>query len=192
MDLLKRRYGVELVKIKETDQKTADFECHKGGKPICVAELKDIEYYLPSAETGWKIEKSEEPLDGVRILSASRQKDNGPNRVARLIHTAYKQLQHYELPRVLIFLNQDSRVDVLDLKEAIEGQLTYDNDNSSYANTAFSETEAFADIETEKKSIDLYIWIDKGSLIMRSKDKIFLRYPNQIGCDLASQHFKVM
>ncbi len=179
--LLHDKYDVDLIKIEETNRKSPDYKCYSDAKLICVAELKDIEYYPPTEETGWKIER----LNGVQFAS---RKDNAPNRVARLIHSAFKQLKEFKPPRVLIFLNRDSRVDVKDLHEAFEGTHVYSNGNLSYVNRE-SKRIANGKIKHEKYLIDLYIWIEEGKPKMGSDDKIFLGHPTQIGKDLAHQYF---
>lgn len=176
IDLFQRRFGVELVKIPQSQGKSPDFESVRNGQRVFVAELKDIEYLSPSEDRGWTVEKFS---DGSQ--SANRT-DNAVSRVARKIHDAFGQLEQYSAPRVLIFLNHDPAVDVNDLEEAYTGEHTYGNEVFSYVNTS-SKKIAEGCIREEKDKIDLYIWID------RMDERIWFRSPQQSGDDLARRLF---
>jgi len=174
--LFQRNYGVHLSKIKESGDKSPDYEFIFNGKRVFVCELKTIERVRTEA-AGWEIINDSE---GMR--EATRD-DNAVERVARKIHEAHKQLKSYSQPKVLIFLNKDSLVDFKDLEEAFNGYQIYSNGRVKLVNTASARI-ANGIIRNEKYDIDLYVWVDKPG------NEVFFRYLTQIGCDLAHKFFK--
>lgn len=177
--LLKRRFGIILSKVPENHEAQPDFEYILDGQRVFVAELKDIEYHPPSEQRGWTIPKPDE-----KFCHFSHRTDNAVSRVADKIHNAFCQLKTSPPPRVLIFLNDDSMVDVKDLEEAFTGQHVYGNEEFSYVNVV-SKNIAGGKIREEKSKIDLYVWIE------RRNEKIQFRYPTQIGHNLAHSLFPV-
>src|SRR5260221_14751152 len=79
------RFGAELRKIPETSVTTADFELISGGERLAVLEVKCLAQTPLTAENGWTVTST-----GPSSFSATRN-DNGPKRIAALIHTAWKQ-----------------------------------------------------------------------------------------------------
>ena len=177
MNFLHGRFDVLLEKIPEAVETSPDFTIVNNERQIAVAELKDIEYFPASEDRGWTMTKPGEPH-----YPFNYRDDNAVSRVASKIHEAYKQLRNSSLPRIIVFLNYDSLVDVKDLEEAFSGEHLYENTEFSYINTV-SKKIAAGRIDKEKTMIDLYIWIDK------STQEIWFRYPTQTGFDLAHKYF---
>jgi hypothetical protein len=154
--------------------------CH-GGHRCLVAELKDIDNSVPGESKGWTITKRE--VQGVIIQSAER-KCNAVDRVGTKIHQAFKQLQQYDNPRVIIFLNDDrSFVDIEDLKEALDGYHFYGNEAFSYKNVSARRV-AEGKIAEEKRQIDLYVWIE------RHDESVDFIENTSKGSDLRKTYFK--
>jgi len=95
-----------------------------------------------------------------RIHEATRT-DNAPQRVGKLIHEAWKQLRTAKEPRILVFVNDETQMDSLDLQEAFDGFLHYGNDSLGFYKNTASAKVANEAIREGKWEIDLYVWIDR-------------------------------
>jgi hypothetical protein len=143
-----------------------------------VCELKTIER-VRTEQAGWKIINTNS--DGTQELT----RESAPsNRIARLIYNAYKQLQSYEEPKVLVFLNEEPLVDVLDLDDTFNGYRFLFKSFGSIVNQSFIRV-ANGNIKTIKYKIDLYIWIHKNFNGITT----FFRYPTAVGYDLSKKYF---
>ncbi|MCA9629095.1 MAG: hypothetical protein KC766_15550 [Myxococcales bacterium] len=152
--LLLERFGAELRRIPESATKTPDYELLSGGARAAVVEVKTLEASVMSEATGWKIERrNEHSWSGTR-------KDNAPARVASHIHKAAKQLQHYAEPKVLVFVNEDTMADVLDLEEAVRGIHVYGSSTTGCVVNTASKRIAEGRIREDRWLIDLYVWIE--------------------------------
>ena len=158
-ELFSNRYGIELIKITEHDGakgQSPDFEFVENGKRVFVAELKDYVLVMPSEETGWKeTHHLDESIEGTR-------KSNAPNRISRNIYSAYKQLSVYSEPKILIFLDQSSGLNVGDLDETFKGFFEFSAGDRKYVNY-YARRASEGIIKEIKNKIDLYIWIEKAS-----------------------------
>ncbi len=151
-------FGVQLQKIPESSssgEKTADFELIFQAQRFGVIEVKKLIRTPRTPENGWTVIYRE---NGIR---EARRKDNSPQRVARLIQTAWKQLSSYPEPKILTIVNDESIADVDDLTEAFNGFLEYGNEDSGYHDNTASWKIANGYIKEIKWKIDLYIWIDR-------------------------------
>lgn len=156
--LLRERFGVELRKIEESGTKTADYEILSNSVRVAVLEVKTFVTGQMTEANGWtRIDLQ----PGVTQWERERE-DKAPGRVASRLHEAVKQLTRYDEPRVLVFLNDDTLLDVGDLEEACNGYMMYGTDETGYLrNVAWSKRTAVTRIAEEKHLIDLYIWIDR-------------------------------
>ena len=155
-ELFLSHYGLHLKKIDEKDGKNGkqpDFEYLVDDKRIFVCELKEYIRIDPSEETGWEVLNHS---DG--SVEATRN-SNAPNKVSDSIHTAFKQLQKYSEPKILIFLNHYSGLDVRDLIETYRGFSEYSIANKKIIDIYYRRASE-GKIKHEKDKIDLYIWID--------------------------------
>ena len=178
-ELLGARFNAVLRKLPESPApgvKTPDYELLMGADRAAVLEVKRLRRMPRTAENGWNVAER----DGV--IHAER-KDNAPARVGRAIHEAFKQLRAYTDPKILVFVNDESLIDVQDLEEAFQGFLQYGNDEVRYVNTASARI-GDGNIRDERKLIDLYIWIDR----LRPTEPIF-RFTTEAGLDVARRFF---
>ena len=149
-DFFQETYGIKLLKIKESVGQLPDFEFIDNGKRKFVCELKTIER-VRKEENGWKIISTNS--NGTQELTSEK---DPTNRISRLIHSAYKQLQMYEEPKVLVFLNNDRLVDVQDLEDAFTGYRFLFESFGSIVNQSLKRV-ANGNIKTIKYKIDLYV-----------------------------------
>jgi hypothetical protein len=158
-ETLFKRFGAQLRKLPEsqrTGEKAADFELLVGDARLAVIEIKRLIRTPRIPENGWDVVER----DGVR--TATRRTDNAPQRVAKLIQEAWRQLQLYQDPKILAFVNDETLADGGDLDEAFNGFMEYRNENGvGYTNVA-SRRLANGRIRNLKWNIDLYIWIDRA------------------------------
>ncbi|MHB8131605.1 MAG: hypothetical protein ACYDEX_21700 [Mobilitalea sp.] len=169
-------FSLDFEKIKETNDKTPDFNIKFNRSIIAVAELKSFISEKPSEDNGWIKNK-----DGIFQKVSD---DNGPARVARKIKEAFKQLKNYPNPKVLVFLNKEPFLDYIDLHECYYGFLGYGSKEELYRNDV-SKKIAEGDIKDIKNKIDIYIWIDRIH-----KNKIYYRYTNEVGKAILEKYFK--
>jgi hypothetical protein len=156
--LLGDRYGACLHKIPKSEQegvKTPDYELLVTDVRVAVLEVKRLVRTPRTPENGWQVKVS---ANGIREASRT---DNAPQRVSKLIHEAWKQLHIVPDPKILVFVNDESQMDSLDLQEAFNGFLHYGNDSLGYYKNAVSAKVANGAIREEKWQIDLYVWIDR-------------------------------
>ena len=154
-ELFAEKFGVTLRKLAESTvpgQQTADYEVLADGSRIAVLEVKCLEEAPRTPENGWYVN-----ADGWN----TKNKDNGPTRVGRLIHSAWKQLGQYAAPKILTFVNDESFLAVKDLEEAFHGAHPYGTPETGYIWNVASKKIAAGVIKDEKGRIDLYIWIDR-------------------------------
>jgi hypothetical protein len=175
-EMLAARFSVELRKLPEAGVKTADFELLEQGQRMAALEVKLLERTPRTPENGWHVVVR----DG---MTQSTRNDNAPARVGRVIHAAFKQLRQYEVPKILVFVNDESMLDVLDLDEAYNGFLNYGDEKTGYASWA-SKKIANGDIAEEKTLIDLYVWIDR----QRALGPVF-KFATAAGQELARRYF---
>jgi len=152
----KEQFGLTLRKIPEHPSgKSPDFECIEDGLCIFVAELKTITDHLPSEATRWTMtQHSDVEMSAVRD-------DNSPNRVANLIEKAHMQLRTRTEPKLVILLN-DAGLDILDLKEAIDGYLDYRNQSTKILRNTKSAYIAKR-LQPTLAELDAIIWMEKRS-----------------------------
>jgi hypothetical protein len=177
-DLFQETYGIKLLKIKESDNKSPDFEFIDNGKWIFMCELKTIER-VRTKQAGWKIINTNS--DGIQERTSEK---DPTNRISRLIYSAYKQLQSYEEPKVIVFLNKEPLIDVRDLDDTFIGYRFLFKSFGSIINQSFKRV-SNGNIKTIKYKIDLYIWIHKNFNGITP----FFRYPTAGGYDLSKKYF---
>lgn len=152
-EVLARKFRARLQKIPEsrTDRR-ADFELMDGDARAAVAEVKHLPYLARTPENGWVPE-----AEGPFLVRG----DNATKRVGSFIHQAWKQLSLYEGPKILIFVNDESGIDVHDLEEAYQGVMRYGSKETGYLYNTVSAPIANGRIRETKGLIDLYIWLDR-------------------------------
>ena len=176
-DLFNKKFGIKLIKIKESSDKSPDFEFINNETRVFVCELKDIQYAERTSENGWSISYYNSIKEATRI-------DNSVSRVAQKIYDGHKQLVSYSEPKVLIILNSEPLVDIKDLVEAYDGYHSYGNEDFGYNNVCSAKI-SNGRIKSVKQNIDLYIWIDVARDL-----NIFFRYTSQKGHEIACKYFK--
>ena len=122
-------YGARLHKIPKSEQegvKTPDFELLVTDVRVAVLEVKHLVRTPRTPENGWQVKVS---ANGIREATRT---DNAPQRVSKLIHEAWKQLHTVPDPKILVFVNDETQMDSLDLQEAFNGFLHYGNDSLGY------------------------------------------------------------
>lgn len=154
-DLLAARFGVHLRKLPEGDVPTADYELLADDVRAAVVEVKTVERTARTEANGWTVTQV-----GPATTHYTR-KDNAPGRIATRTHDAATQLLRYTEPKILVFVNEESFADVLDLHEAIQGYLRYGTDETGYIVNIASTRIAEGRIRDERWRIDLYVWIDR-------------------------------
>lgn len=153
VDIFKSEYGITLRGILAGALKTPDFYGLHRGKNVFVAEVKSFKSLLPSQETGYKQMPS-------GIWS---KKSSEASKISEKIDKAYKQLKNYDLPRVLIFLNRESFLQIDDLDNAFYG---YHSDvpdfdpNVSGRDYSLLPPSGKDLVKKEYREVDLYLWID--------------------------------
>jgi len=161
------KFGAVLRKIPESTVsgvKTADFELLDGEQRIAVIEIKQTEWTPRTAEFGWVDEEVNIPeAYGPRdpSLTVKTRADKGPKRVGKLIASAWKQLEAYDAPKILVFVNDDPHLDIVDLEEAWNGFLDYGTEETGYLRNVVSKKIARGHIKDTKGRIDLYVWFDR-------------------------------
>jgi hypothetical protein len=127
-------------------------------------------------------EVAEGDLLGNELLRGVLRDDNGPERVGAMIHKAAKQLQDYECPKVLVFVNDEIGLDVHDLEAAYRGHLVYEGPaGHAYVDRSATRV-ARGRIQSEKRLIDLYIWLER-------REAPAFRFTAQAGRSLAERCF---
>jgi hypothetical protein len=178
-ELFATRFKTDLRKLpvsRKAGVKTADYELLAGAERAAVLEVKRLERTPRTPKNGWRV------IERNGVCHAERE-DNGPARAGRAIHAAHQQLRNYVEPKVLVFVNDESVMDVQDLGEAFNGFLNYGNDEVGYANKASAKI-AYGDIREEKKLIDLYVWIDRHG----TNDAVF-RFTTDAGLNVTQRFF---
>jgi len=151
-ELFDGRFGVQLRKIPERpNEQTADFEMLDLGRRVAIVEVKTLERAARTVANGWRQETG----------GGFTRKDNATKRVGTLIYSAWKQLGRYAEPRVLVFVNDESGIDVHDLEEAYNGFMEYGTEELGYVYNTVSVPIANGRIKDIKGKIDLYIWLDR-------------------------------
>lgn len=191
-ELFAELYGVELRKVPESKAKTFDYELLSNEQRVAAVEVKRFGVVPRTPENGW-----------VRDASGfMTRRDNGAARVGAAIHDAHKQLITSTATKVLVFVNDDSLMDALDLKEAVDGYLVYGSDDVGRFKNLSGMKIAQGRILTKKNDIDLYVWINRyeGRTSHRADGKPieahaqrgpFFWCTNDVGYDLARKFFKV-
>ena len=181
-ELFHRLYGAHLQKIPESKQegvRSPDYELLDAGERVAVLEVKRLIRTPRTPENRWQVKGCKEDIqEATRI-------DNGPQRVGALIHNASKQFAKFSGPKIVVFVNDESLLDCLDLHEAFNGFLSYGNDSLGYYNNRVSAKIANGQIREEKWKIDLYVWIDR----CRQCDPMF-RVVTAVGLWLARRFFR--
>jgi hypothetical protein len=184
--LFKDRYGILLRKIDERDGiegQSPDFEYIKNRRRVFVCELKDYDIVYPSEEAGWDIMRHPDGSE-----EATRE-SSAPNKISRNIYKAYKQLREYNEPKILIFFNKSSGLNVSDLDETLKGYFEFSAGDRKYID-CYARRASEGIIKDIKSKIDLYIWIDKANpLISGEKDVIYFRTVTDAGKEIARKHF---
>jgi hypothetical protein len=176
--LFLNKFGLSLNKIEKGNKKTPDFILLKDNEEIAVCEVKDLEEVVPSKKAGWNVNK----------FNCWTRKDNAPQKIRTKIHKAYNQLKAYNLPRVIIFVNFCTMMDVDDLKQAINGYLPYESrENPKEITYIFDKSkDSLERIKEEIKGINLYVWIQKN----HNNELYFRCLDDKIGRNLYNIHFK--
>jgi hypothetical protein len=146
-NLLGKRYGACLHKIPKSEQegvKTPDYELLVTHVRVAVLEVKRLVRTPRTLENGWQLKVS---ANGIREATRA---DNAPQRVGKLIHEAWKQLRTVRDPKILVFVNDETQMDTLDLQEAFNGFLHYGNDSLGYYKNTTSAKVANGAIREEK------------------------------------------
>ncbi|OWR32360.1 hypothetical protein CDO73_01755 [Saccharibacillus sp. O23] len=133
-------FGLEAVKIPESDQKTPDFEVFYKQKKVFFCEEKTLE----------KDEKE------------GAYPDPTYNAISAHIHKATKQFKslnpRHEFPNVLAFTNLDKGKDFYDLFITITGA-------APIGNGEFLTIRSVGRIQKDLSDIDLFLWFDQDSFI---------------------------
>jgi hypothetical protein len=179
--LLGDRYGACLRRIPKSEEegvKTPDYELLVTNARVAVLEVKRLVRTPRNPENGWQMKMSSNGIcEATRI-------DNAPQRVSKIIHEAFKQLNTVPDPKILVFVNDETQMDSLDLLEAFNGFLHYGNDSLGYYKNTVSAKVANGAIREEKWRIDLYIWIDRCRRINPE-----FRVASDTGLELARRFF---
>lgn len=150
-----QRFGLDVHKIPEGSQRTADFAVSCHGSVVLYAECK----YHPAQ---WDYMKGQ--------VCAH---DPIYNRVTEDIHDAVKQLNasnpSHSVPNVLVIVNEDCASDDLDLDIVFRGYV----DTDEGKRLPIFGKYAWGRIAGEKFDIDLYVWIQSESKGVRT----YLRTP---------------
>ncbi len=197
-ELALRRWSTVLAKLPESALKGPDYELLKDGQRVALAEVKLVERLPMTPEHGWLPDPSS---PGAFTLNRI---DNAPSRVGRKLHEAWKQLRAFSEPKILVYVNDDSDVDRMDLHEAINGFMVYGNDETGRIVNTVSKRIAAGDIREEKYRIDLYVWVDRhrdlrpGALtfpfgvtepVIDTSDPVSFACTSDVGHDLAHRFF---
>ncbi len=139
--------------------KTPDFLLCKDSLEFAVCEVKEMTDDVNDGT--W--EKRDE--DGLQ----SYEKENSPAvaKVSKKIKEGYEQLRSYKLSKVLVFID-------------------YYSDHVSSLNHVLKSFQD-GNIGEIKNKIDLYIWIDKGSV--GKEDELYFR-GNSVGKQLKQNYFR--
>jgi hypothetical protein len=190
-ELFEELYGVQLRKIPESASRTFDFELRSSGQRVAAVEVKCLGLVPRTPENGWTRNE-----DG-----SMTRTDNGARRIVDFIHAAYKQLSTAVDPKVLVFVNDESLIDALDLRQAMQGYLVYGNGEVGRFKNVAPVGAAERRIEEEKYRVDLYIWINRyaGRTTVRSDGQPIPVHQqcgphfmfNDVGYALARQFFQL-
>jgi hypothetical protein len=148
-ELFEELYAIQLRKVRESRERTFDFELLDQEHRVAAVEVKRLGVVPRTAENGWVATDS----------GFMTRQDNAAARVGAAIHDAYKQLAKATDPKVLVFVN-DAHMDFLDLREAVDGYLIYGEGDQRFRNPTGMKI-AQGRIREEKLSIDLYVWINR-------------------------------
>lgn len=144
--LLEELHGVQSTPIPTGECESPDLDClaRDGSRFVC--EVKTF-----NSDPNWP------PADGKMHV----RRDNGPDRIGRVIKKAHSQFGEYPRPWVLVLVNRARMLDQMDMQAAFEGRLGYVNpDGSIHHYDVSARRVAAGDIKKRKFDIDLYIWID--------------------------------
>jgi hypothetical protein len=169
----------KIPKSKQKGVKTPDYELLVTNARVAVLEVKRLVRTPRTPENGWQVRVS-----STGIREATRI-DNAPQRVSKIIHKAFKQLHTVPDPTILVFVNDETQMDSLDLLEAFNGFLHYGTDSLGYYKNTVSAKLANGAIREEKWRIDLYVWIDR----CRRLNPEF-RVATETGLELARRFFE--
>lgn len=164
-ELLKERFDIECRKIPENkgqDGRTPDFLLFKNDINFAVCEIKEI---TDDVNDGTWEKRNDDDIESYEKMS-----NLDTTKIASKINDAYGQMKSHNLQKVLILVNYWSDY-VSSLSEVLK------KFNNEYIGKA-------------KNNIDLYIWIDKGSV--GREDKIHFRYfdNKSTGQQLRQNYFK--
>ena len=191
-ELFEELYGVQLRKVPESATKTFDFELLSSGQRVAAVEVKCLGVVPRTPENGWTRNEDD----------STTRTDNGARRIGDFIHAAYKQLSTAVDPKVLVFVNDESLIDALDLKQAMQGYLVYGNSEVGRFRNVARVGAAERRIEDKKYLVDLYIWINRhaGRASFRSDGQpipgyqqlgAHFMFTSDAGYALARQYFQV-
>jgi hypothetical protein len=148
--LFAQLYALQLQKVPESREKTFDFELTAQRGRIAAVEVKTLVATPRTPENGWVRTEQGFVTRG----------DNSATRVGARIHDAYKQLRTATEPKVLVFVNDETLMDFLDLQEAVNGHVIYGEGEQRFKNSTGMKI-ADGRIRDEKRAIDLYVWINR-------------------------------
>lgn len=188
--LFETHFRINLQKIDEQGGRTgstSDFELVHDGQRVFVCELKDFENTEPSVENGWNIVHH---ADG---SVESFRKSNAINRISKDIAKAHKQLIKYSEPKILVFLNHTSRLNVGDFDETFRGYIILGEENGvRYTNTA-ARPASEGKIKELKWEIDLYIWVDAITISATGRnEQFYFRTVTEIGRVMFKRFFRTL
>jgi hypothetical protein len=152
IEYFKKKYGITFNPITISEKegvKTPDLYCEECN---IYAEVKTLEYVIPSPETGFTRETEHDWW---------QKKDNSPSRVSSIIKNAFSQLSGYDGFKIIVFINNESEMDAGDLIAALQGWLPFRSEQTgqvSRMNLAIGIS--FERIKEIKTKVDLYVWID--------------------------------
>ena len=190
-ELFEQLYALRLRKVPESNDKTFDFELTVQQRRVAAVEVKTLVATPRTSENG--------------CVNAEQgfvtRSDNAAKRVGAQLHEAYKQLVKASDPKVLVFVNDETLMDFLDLKEAVNGYLIYGEGEERFKNTTGMKI-AQGRIREEKRAIDLYVWINRyGGRALHRVDGLPLEPHAQrgplfacttdVGHELATKYFNV-
>lgn len=154
--LFKEKFNIDCVPIRHELSKTADYFLKINNKTIAVCEVKDIKYQIPSEEIGW--EKGD--------FGFWSRSVNDESRIGHKIQEAFRQLQRYDEPKVLVIVDFDDILgSVNSLNAAVTGVGGSERiiiiETMQGVNT-YTDSRHIAQgkIKDMVKKIDLYFWID--------------------------------
>jgi len=169
-------FDLEVREIPETSQKSPDFEVSDRQGHTAIIELKTLESRKASEAQGWQVTRLPNGM------SEATRKNNSVSRLAEKIGEAEKQVRTYTVPRGVVILNWDSRVNISHLEELYQGCRVYANAEASYRNTAAARV-TNGRFKNVRSDIDFFVWLEGDAR------EWFFRYVTVRGIDALNRLF---